>query len=216
MLQTTSLLYDYHNGPSLSFPDLHAQVDEPLLILGQSGVGKTTLLHLLAGLIRPLSGKIVVGGTDMTQLSTSQLDHFRGKHIGLVFQQAHFNQALSVGQNLQMAQYLAGKKQDKHQIRELLNRLGLGDKMEKSAYRLSLGEQQRVSIARAVLNRPQLLLADEPTSALDDSSTAEVINLLQESAKEAGSALVIVTHDKRLKDQMSNQVELKRSTQVIS
>lgn len=195
----------------MQFPDLHADAAQPLLILGQSGVGKTTLLHLLAGLLRPQAGEIWVGDTALSRLSTRALDRFRGRNIGLVFQQGHFVQALTVGKNLQLTQFLAGKKQSRSQAEALLERLGLKGKYDEPTHRLSLGEQQRVSIARAVLNQPQVLLADEPTSALDDQSTEEVINLLTESAREAGAALVIVTHDQRLKERFAQRIEL-RST----
>jgi ABC-type lipoprotein export system ATPase subunit len=210
MLQTYDLQFSYAGATpsSFAFPDLQATSGDPLLILGQSGVGKTTLLHLLAGILRPQRGQILIGETDIAQLSIRDMDRFRGQYIGIVFQQAHFVQALTVGRNLQLAQYLAGSRPDRQRIDELLGRLGLTHKLDQSAQRLSLGEQQRVSIARAVLNRPQLLLADEPTSALDDQNTAEVIDLLSDTAKQAGAALVIVTHDQRLKDRFSNRVPL--------
>lgn len=210
MLQTRHLQFTYTEvgNRSFVFPDLDASAGNPLLILGQSGVGKTTLLHLLAGLLSPQKGSILIGDTDLAGLSTRAMDRFRGQHIGIVFQQAHFVQALTVGRNLQLAQYLAGSRQDRKRIDELLARLRLTAKLDHPTHRLSLGEQQRVSIARAVLNRPQLLLADEPTSALDDQNAAEVIDLLADSAREAEAALVIVTHDQRLKDRFTNRVEL--------
>jgi len=210
MLQTRHLQFTYTEADSRSFafPDLDASAGNPLLILGQSGVGKTTLLHLLAGLLSPHQGQILIGETDIARLSIREMDRFRGQHIGIVFQQAHFVQALNVGRNLQLAQYLAGSPQDRKRIGDLLARLGLTAKLDQSTHRLSLGEQQRVSIARAVLNRPRLLLADEPTSALDDQNAAEVIDLLADTAREAEAALVIVTHDQRLKERFENRVEL--------
>ncbi len=210
MLQTRDLQFTYSEADSRSFafPDLTASAGHPLLILGQSGVGKTTLLHLLAGLLSPQKGSILIGDTDLVGLSTRALDRFRGQHIGIVFQQTHFVQALTVGRNLQLAQYLAGSRQDGQRIKDLLARLGLATKLDQPTHRLSLGEQQRVSIARAVLNRPQLLLADEPTSALDDHNATEVIDLLADTAWEAEAALVIVTHDQRLKERFGNRVEL--------
>jgi putative ABC transport system ATP-binding protein len=171
-------------------------------------VGKTTLLHLLGGLLRPQQGQIAINGVDLAKLDTRSMDRFRGQHIGIVFQQAHFVQALTVARNLQMAQYLAGTPQDTGRIEDILDRLGLASKRDKATHRLSLGEQQRVSIARAVLNRPKLLLVDEPTSALDDHHAAEVIRLLTDTAREAAAALVIVTHDQRLKSHFSDQVLL--------
>ncbi|MEL6133926.1 MAG: ATP-binding cassette domain-containing protein, partial [Bacteroidota bacterium] len=136
------------------------------------------------------------------------LDHFRGRNIGIIFQQAHFVAALTVKENLQLAQKLSGNVIDHDRIIDMLTRLGIANKAHQSTYRLSLGEQQRVAIARALINRPKLLLADEPTSSLDDFHTQEVISLLEEQAHAAGAALIIVTHDNRLKEHFSNSVEL--------
>ncbi|RMG63623.1 MAG: ATP-binding cassette domain-containing protein [Bacteroidetes bacterium] len=208
MLQTQALNFRYPSGPAFAFPDLQAQAGAPLLILGQSGRGKTTLLHLLAGLLRPATGTVRIGDTELTSLSTKALDRFRGRQIGLVFQKAHLVAALTLRDNLRLTQYLAGLPTDDARIDSLLRRLGIGDKATALPARLSLGEQQRASIARALLNQPQLLLADEPTSALDDYHAAEVIDLLQEEAARARAALVIVTHDQRLKDRIDQRVEL--------
>lgn len=208
MLQTESLHFQYPQGPVFHFPDLVAQPAAPLLILGRSGKGKTTLLHLLAGLLAASAGRIRIGDTALEALSTKARDRFRGRHIGLVFQRAHMVAALSVQDNLKLAQHLAGLPPDEARIAELLTRLGIGDKARQRPHRLSVGELQRVTIARAVLNRPRLLLADEPTSALDDYHAQEVMVLLQEEAKRAGAALVIVTHDQRIKDQHLLEVSL--------
>ena len=144
----------------------------------------------------------------MTKLSTRELDLFRGRHIGLVFQRSHFVSSLTVGDNLRLSQYLAGEPQNQERIESILNRLKLGDKLRQKTQKLSVGEQQRVAIARAVLNDPDVILADEPTSALDDTNAAEVMNLLEEEAQQAKAALIIVTHDKRLKDRITQRVEL--------
>ncbi|MEO0898739.1 MAG: ATP-binding cassette domain-containing protein [Bacteroidota bacterium] len=208
MIQSQHLKFGYSQAQVFEFPNISALPEEPLLILGESGKGKTTLLHLLAGLLRPISGSIEVGGTDMTKLSTRELDLFRGRHIGLVFQQSHFVSSLTVGDNLRLSQYLAGEPQNQERIERILERLKLGDKLRQKTHKLSVGEQQRVAIARAVLNDPDVILADEPTSALDDTNAAEVMNLLEEEAQQAKAALIIVTHDKRLKDRITQRVEL--------
>jgi putative ABC transport system ATP-binding protein len=179
-----------------------------LLILGESGRGKTTLLHLLAGLLKPTGGSVIIGSTDTSSLSNAQLDKFRGKNVGIIFQTAHFVDSLSVEDNLIMPQFLTGNKIDRTKAKEILTRLNLGDKAYSKPASLSVGEAQRVAIARAVINNPQLILADEPTSALDDKNAEEVIRLLDEQASATGAALVIVTHDKRLKDRFSNQITL--------
>ncbi|HRF37925.1 MAG TPA: ATP-binding cassette domain-containing protein, partial [Saprospiraceae bacterium] len=174
----------------------------------QSGCGKTTLLHLLGGLLAPRSGSVQVAGTDFDSLSTAQLDAFRGKNIGIIFQKSHFARALSVEENLLLAQQLAGLQPDRQRAAELLQHLDIGHKMKSRTDRLSQGEQQRVAIARAVINRPKLILADEPTSALDDDNCAEVVALLEREAAQTGATLVIVTHDGRLKEKFTHRISL--------
>ena len=208
MITTNNLKYSYTNSAELSFPDINCSEKDILLILGSSGVGKTTLVHLLGGLLTANKGKVSIDGTSINQLSGSALDSFRGKHIGIIFQQNHFVNALNVIENLLLAQSLAGNKPDKKFCQSLLERLNIGHKQLSDVNDLSQGEKQRVAIARALVNKPKLVLADEPTSALDDLNCQEVFNLLEEQAKSLGSALIIVTHDGRLKDQISNQVIL--------
>ncbi len=208
MLKTFNLEYEYKPSEAFHFPNMDCGTAEQWLILGQSGCGKTTLLHLLAGLLQPKHGEIQVAGQYIGQLRRSELDTFRGKHIGIVFQQAHFIQALSVKQNLRLAQSLANLPGDNSRIKEILERLNLGHKANDLPRNLSIGEQQRVSIARALINRPSIVLADEPTSALDDHNALEVTHLLEEQTREQGSMLLIVTHDQRLKSRFLNQIIL--------
>ncbi len=208
MLQTQNLRYSYNKAQVLQFPDMHCKKGEQWLLLGQSGSGKTTFLHLLGGLLSPQSGSIRIGDTDMVTLKTAALDHFRGQHIGIIFQTAHFVKALTVEENLVLAQQLAGFKEDKTLIFNFLQRLNLTHKLKSKPSELSVGEAQRVAIARALINRPSIILADEPTSALDDKNTDEVIQLLEKQAAEAGATLLIVTHDGRLKNYFKNQIEL--------
>jgi putative ABC transport system ATP-binding protein len=208
MLTTKQLQFSYTRNQVMNFPDFNLQKGEHWLLLGQSGSGKTTLLHLLGGLLSPTSGSIQIGTTELGQLRASALDQFRGKNIGIVFQKSHFVRALTVGENLALAQQLAGLKPNRERIIELLERLNIGDKLRLKPDRLSIGEQQRAAIARALINQAPIILADEPTSALDDHNATEVINLLEEQAKAQGSTLFVVTHDKRLKDRFPNQIAL--------
>ncbi len=208
MLATNQLQFSYTRSQVMNFPDFDLQKGEHWLLLGQSGSGKTTLLHLLGGLLSPSSGSIRIGNTELGQLRASALDQFRGKNIGIVFQKSHFVRALSIGENLALAQQLAGLKPNRERIVELLERLNIGDKLRLKPDRLSIGEQQRAAIARALVNQAPIILADEPTSALDDHNATEVINLLEEQAKAQGSTLLVVTHDKRLKDRFPNQIAL--------
>lgn len=208
MLQTQDLTYTYPGGTPLHFPDIRCEKNEHWLLIGQSGTGKTTLLHLLGGLLTPTAGDVQVDDTSLKKLGQGQLDKFRGKRIGIIFQEAHFVKALTVGENLQLAQKLAGLRPDKARAEELLGRLNLSKKYAKKPERLSVGERQRVAIARALINRPSVILADEPTSALDDDNCQEVATLLEEQAKMAEATLLIVTHDNRLKERFSRQIEL--------
>ena len=208
MLQTKDLKYSYDGKKWLDFPDINCQRGEKWLLLGQSGSGKTTLLHLLGGLRKPKHGEIIIDGKKISQFSATALDTFRGKKIGIVFQKAHFIQALTVEENLLLAQQLAGEKKDRAHILELLEKLNISHKLDAKTNDLSEGEKQRVAIARALVNRPAVILADEPTSALDDKNCHEVITLLEKQAEEANATLLIVTHDGRLKDLIKKQINL--------
>ncbi|GAB3505583.1 ABC transporter ATP-binding protein [Spirosoma knui] len=208
MLATHQLTFEYGPTKQFTFPDVHCADREALLILGRSGTGKTTLLHLLALLLRPKSGSVTIGQTDLTQLSVAQTAAFRAQHVGIVYQKPHFVSSLSVLDNLLMANYLANKPQDKERARQLAQQLGFGDQLTKKTNQLSQGEQQRVSIARAVMNQPTVILADEPTSNLDDENTERVVRLLREQSEQIGASLIVVTHDQRLKDVFQNQVLL--------
>jgi putative ABC transport system ATP-binding protein len=210
MLKTNQLSYSYDKNTTIRFPDINCQKDEHWLLLGQSGTGKTTLLHLLGGLRKTQNGSVTVTGQDLANLSSSKLDAFRGKNIGIVFQQSHFVASLTVEENLLLAQYLAGVAQDKKRIKTLLSKLNLGHKLNSKPKELSQGEQQRVAIARALINSPKVILADEPTSALDDENCKEVVELLEAQAREQQAALLIVTHDQRLKDYFKNQIILEK------
>ena len=208
MLKTESLFFAYNQHTEFRFPDIQLDAGENLLILGESGIGKTTLLHLIAGLLRPMSGSVALMGTVLHDLSLAKLDRFRGRHIGLVFQRPHFVRALSVQENLELVQYLAGKSRDKKRINEVVESLGIGNKLRNKPYMLSQGEQQRAAIALAVINNPQLILADEPTSSLDDKNCANVAALLRDQAAATEAQLIIITHDQRLKNQFQNTVWL--------
>lgn len=210
MLVTENLRFAYPSSPNqgLTFPDIRCETGEQWLLLGQSGSGKTTLLHLLAGLRTPQSGKIQVNDTVLNQLPAKKLDQFRGRNLGIIFQEAHFVRALNVAENLKLAQHLAGLKPDIKAIESILEHLNVAHKINARTSELSIGEQQRVNIARAIINRPSVILADEPTSALDDQNTQKVIQLLRREAQEANATLLIVTHDNRLKTIFDQQIEL--------
>ena len=206
MLETKNLRFKYDNNLELNFPDIKTS-KENLLILGRSGVGKTTFLHLLSGLLKPINGEIDLLGTKISKLKMSEMDQFRGKNIGIVFQKPHFINSLTVKENLQLAQYIS-KKSDKNRIQSLLESLGIEDKANKKTQNLSQGEKQRVSIALAIVNSPKLILADEPTSSLDDLNCDKVINILKNQASKYKAKLIIITHDYRLKKHFKNTLSL--------
>jgi len=208
MIRTQNIRFAYGKGAQFNFPDIAVQSGESLLITGGSGRGKTTLLHLLGGLLRPQSGQVFIEGTDLATLSEKKLDRFRGTNIGLVLQQAYFVSSLNVLENVVLASWLATGKQANDKAKQLLQELDLTEHLHKLPSQLSIGQQQRVSIARALINQPKLLLADEPTSSLDDENAFRVADMLADLAKQYGSALIIVTHDQRLKDRFPNQISL--------
>ena len=208
MIISKNLKFSYSGQKHFNFPDIHCDDKETLLILGQSGKGKTTLLHLLALLLRPESGEIHIAGNEITTLSSSRITQIRAKNIGIIFQRAHFTGSLSVIDNILLPNYFSGQKQDKEKARYLAEELGFADHLSKNTNQLSQGEQQRVSIARALMNNPNVILADEPTSSLDDNNCQKVIELLKKQSALIGASLVVVTHDQRLKDEFANQVFL--------
>lgn len=209
LLQAKSLSFAHPGQRAIHFPDFSLDSGQSLLILGNSGSGKTTLLNLLGGLLSPASGEVVLDGVKVNELKGQKLDLFRGKNIGIVFQKPHLLAALNVRENLELAHFFS-KKEGQKTI-ELLNDLGIAHKAKSSVLTLSEGEAQRVSIARALANAPKLILADEPTSSLDDKNTEKVIRLLQNQASKIGAALIIVTHDQRVKQHIPNFIEVKAS-----
>ena len=206
MLKTESLNIDYVER-SLSFPDIDMSNTNQLLIIGQSGSGKTSLLNAIGGLQKPSAGKVWINETDIYQLSSKKLDFFRGRNIGFVFQQPHFITSLDVESNLKFAQYFVGKK-DVMVIHKLLDQVGLLHRKKSRIHELSEGEKQRISIIRAVINSPSIILADEPTSALDDNSCEKILELINSIAVENNAKLIIVTHDQRLKDKYIQKLNL--------
>jgi lipoprotein-releasing system ATP-binding protein len=208
MITSTNLRFAYSSQKTFSFPDIRCKDKETLLILGQSGKGKTTLLHLLALLLKPDSGEIVIAEKSVRNLSSEDATKVRAKNIGIIYQKPHFVSSLSVMDNILLSNYLADQPQNRQKARMLAEKLGFAEHLSKKTSQLSQGEQQRVSIARSLMNEPNVILADEPTSSLDDNNTQKVITLLKEQSASIGASLVVVTHDQRLKDEFSNQVFL--------
>ena len=206
MIETKSLEFSYDNSFVFKFPNIKLKSNENLLVLGNSGIGKSTLLHNLAGILRPKSGSIMIFDQDITKLSELELDKFRGQNIGIIFQRSHFVNSLSVGENLELAKFLGRNK--KGNIKETLDNLKILDKINKKPKELSQGERQRASIALAIINSPKLILADEPTSSLDDTNCSNVIKILKEQALKYQAQLIVITHDSRLKKHFKKSISL--------
>ena len=207
MIITKEVEFNYDNQIFFNFQNIDLKSTENLLIIGNSGVGKTTLMHLLAGLLKSNSGSIKLFDKELSQLSSHQLDSFRKNNIGIVFQRPHFVNSLTLKENLQLAQYIANKK-DNNRIEDILKNLNIFDKSNKKTNQLSQGEKQRASIALAIVNSPKLILADEPTSSLDDTNCSKVIKLLKKQATDFGAQLIVITHDSRLKKHFKKSIEL--------
>lgn len=168
---------------------------EVLAVVGASGSGKSTLLNVIGGVDTPSSGKIVVDGKDITKLNDEQMSVFRRRKIGFVFQAYHLIPVLTVEENIMMPILLDHRKPDKEYVDYVMEMLGLQDRKTHLPNQLSGGQQQRAAIARALANRPALLLADEPTGALDSKNGNEVITLLQDSVKKLNQTLILITHN---------------------
>lgn len=207
MIKTESLKFSYDGEKYFDFPDINLDSGENLLIIGNSGIGKTTLLHLLAGILKPESGSINISGTDISKFSDTELDKFRGDNIGIVFQKPHFISSLTINENLKLAKYLSPSKTS-GDAKKILESLNIKDKYQQKPNQLSEGEKQRASIALALINSPRLILADEPTSSLDDFNCDNVIKLLKTQAKDHNAQLIVITHDARLKKHFKNNLNL--------
>lgn len=208
MISTKNIKFSYSKEQEFIFPDLYCEAGSTVLITGDSGRGKTTYLHILAGLLQPQSGDIQIDATNVLALSEKETDAFRGKNIGVVFQKSYFIAALTVLENLEMASWLATGKKNTDRAKKLLQQLDIDNQGSKLPSQLSIGQQQRVSIARALMNEPKVVLADEPTSSLDDKNADKVIELLTFLSKEYKAALLIVTHDSRIKEKFTNKITL--------
>ncbi|MGV7105288.1 ABC transporter ATP-binding protein [Flavobacterium sp. U410] len=208
MISTKGITFSYADDQQFHMPDLHCDAGSTILITGDSGKGKTTYLHILAGLLKPKTGEIWIDKTDIVPLSEAKGDKFRGKHIGLVLQKSIFVSAFTVLENLEMASWLATGKKNTERAKRLLEQLDIANQANKLPNQLSIGQQQRVSIARALMNEPKVLLADEPTSSLDGKNAEKVIQLLTHLSKEYKAALVIVTHDVRIKEKFTNKITM--------
>ena len=196
---------------ALNDVDLTVNDDEMLILVGPSGSGKTTLLTVAGALLRPTSGSVTVGGTEITDLDDKQLARFRRDQVGFVFQSVNLVPFLTAEENLLVVRQFGGAKIDaqaKKRAKELLDELGLGDRVNNLPSQLSGGQKQRVAIGRALMTDPSLVLVDEPTSALDSELGKQVMDLLTREIKGRGVAAIIVTHDERVLSYGDRQVQI--------
>lgn len=206
VIQGLGVEMTYHSGRQsfkvLKGIDLQVQQGDIQLLMGPSGSGKTTLLSILAGLLTPTGGQVLLRGEEITKMSRSQLANFRLHNIGFIFQGFNLFPALNAIENIEVALNIKGIKgsQAREQAEHLLSQVGLGEKGKNLPRDLSGGQKQRVAIARALAGHPPLIMADEPTAALDSSSGRAVIDLLKGLAKEEGATVLMVTHDPRIVD----------------
>lgn len=184
--------------------DFTIEKNKHLLILGSSGCGKTTLINLMTGLLKPSSGEIFFEDKNYSLLSDQELDNLRSENFGLIFQKLHLIKHLDIEQNISLAK----NKSHSLNIDELINDLGLFGRNKQIAKNLSVGESQRVAIARGIANNPKVIFADEPTSALDELNTKKVIELLFTQAKKTYATLIVSSHDYRIKKYFSNILEM--------
>ena len=191
--------------------DLHIDKGEVVSIVGPSGAGKTTLLQIIGTLDRPDSGQVVVDGIDTSRLSTKKLSDFRNLHLGFVFQFHQLLPEFTAIENIMIPAYIAGKSQKAARLRaeELLRFMGLSDRASHKPNELSGGEKQRVAVARALINNPDVILADEPSGSLDSANKAELHQLIFDLRKEFNQTFVIVTHDEELASITDRTIKLK-------
>lgn len=199
ILQTTELKKYYGAKPNITRAldgvTLSIEKGEFVAIVGTSGSGKSTLLNMIGGLDVPTSGKVIVDGRELSTLKDEQLTIFRRRKIGFIFQNYNLVPVLNVYENIVLPVELDGNKVDKKFMKEVVQMLGLEDKLNNMPNNLSGGQQQRVAIARALVSKPAIVLADEPTGNLDSKTSADVLGLLQRTSREFNQTLVMITHN---------------------
>ena len=202
ILETRDLVKYYGSGDNLvkaiDHTDIRVEPGEFAAVVGRSGSGKSTLLHMLGGLDRPDSGKVLVEGRDIFRLKDDRLAVFRRRKIGFIFQSYNLVPSLNVWENIVLPIGLDGRKVDREYVMDIVQKIGMSDRLHALPGILSGGQQQRVAIARALASRPAIILADEPTGNLDSRTEIEVVSLLKHCVTEYGQTLVMITHDETI------------------
>ena len=205
-----SKIYGEGEAATKALDDVSFTVEkgEFVAIIGPSGSGKSTLLHIIGGVDRPSKGRVTIDGTSIYNLNENKLAIFRRRQIGLVYQFYNLIPVLDVEENITLPLLLDGRKVDKDYLEDVIRTLKLKDRRQHLPNQLTGGQQQRVSIGRALINHPALLLADEPTGNLDSKNSAEIVELLKLSNKKYGQTLIVITHDERIALQADRMITL--------
>lgn len=207
-VQVQDLRFAYTDVDVIAIERFELAEKSSCAIIGPSGSGKSTFVHLLAGLLVASQGSVRIFNQELGALSEAERDRFRGRHIGFIFQQFHLFPALTVLDNLLLAQRLARGERDPDKAYELLARLNVDSLARRKPSELSQGQAQRVAVARALAHAPKLIIADEPTSALDEVNAVQTLDLLCELTDSIDAALVVVTHDQRVLGRLEHEFEL--------
>lgn len=202
--------------PILNIKQFDVAAGEQVVLMGRSGSGKTTLLHVIAGISRPDSGLVQIHGCDITRLPESGRDRFRADHVGYVFQTFNLLAGFSALENVMLGMKFGRGRPDVERARNLLERVGLKQRLSHKPAMLSVGEQQRVAVARALANRPKLLLADEPTANVDATNQQVIIDLIRDTCREERVALLLVTHTPEVSEQFERVEHLDRFNQPVA
>jgi putative ABC transport system ATP-binding protein len=208
LIEVTGVTHRRDGRTVLSLDDWSLRIGEHALVLGPSGSGKTTFINIVTGLLTPTEGRLAVAGEPMSSLPPVARDDLRRRTIGLVFQTLRLIPALSVRDNIALAQHIATGTSDAGAVTAIIARVGLAHRADAKPRALSQGEGQRTAIARALITRPRLVVADEPTSALDDANAEAMIDLLFETAEATGATLLVATHDGRIAHRFGNRLHL--------
>jgi len=201
--------------PILDIADFRVAAGEQMALMGRSGCGKTTLLHVISGISRPNAGLVEIAGCDIGRLSEHGRDRFRADNIGYVFQTFNLLPGFSALENVLLGMSFTGGRVDEARARKLLGHVGLSHRLTHKPAMLSVGEQQRVAVARAMANRPKLLLADEPTANVDTGHQQQIIDLIRNSCTEENVALVLVTHTPEVSEQFTRVEHLEQLNQAV-
>jgi putative ABC transport system ATP-binding protein len=194
--------------PVIDIDDMRVEEGEQVALIGSSGSGKTTLLHMIAGILTPDSGRILFGDIDIAMLSEADRDQFRGRNIGYIFQTHHLLSGFTALENVLLGMSFTGRSPDRAWAKHLLVEVGLSERLNYKPEKLSVGQQQRVAVARALANKPKLVLADEPTGALDPRNAQQVLELVRNLCREVNASLLLVSHDLAIARQLSRQLNL--------